>query len=193
MGKIYAISDTHFNNESIIHYCNRPFTDSVHQTEELIRRWNETVTEDDTVICMGDFIMGRPEDVPAVLNRLSGHIILTRGNHDTRSKLAIYEQYPEKITVKDIHYEQLGGLFFIFCHFPLVHEDFGDMIVKDNSEVVYCHGHVHDKTPFFSEQYHSFNCSVDVIDFTPVSLSMMHKTVKDHFVKMGVWRNKQED
>ncbi len=189
MGKIFAISDTHFNSENIIRYCNRPFENSDHQTAEQIRRWNSVVSPEDTVICMGDFIMGAAETIPVILPQLNGHIILTRGNHDTPRKLSIYAQFPEKITVKDIHYEQYKGLFFIFSHFPMVHEDFMDMIVQDNSEVVYCHGHVHDKTPHFSEKYHSFNCSVDVIDFTPVTLASMYQTVKEHFIKLGVWRD----
>lgn len=186
----FTISDTHFNSENIIRYCNRPFENSAHQTAEIIRRWNETVSPDDTVICCGDFIMGNAETIPQILPQLNGKIILVRGNHDTPRKLSIYEQYPEKITVKDIHYEQYGGLWMIFCHFPMVHQDFADMVVRDNSEVVYVHGHVHDKTPFYSPEYHSFNVSVDVIDFTPKSLGEIHAVVKADFVAKGVWRDK---
>lgn len=188
---IFTISDTHFNSENIIKYCDRPFTDSKHQTQELIRRWNEVVTNDDTVICCGDFIMGNAETIPEILPQLNGKIVLVRGNHDTPRKLSIYEQFPEKITVKDIHYESFGGLWMIFCHFPMVHEDFADMVVRDNSEVVYVHGHVHDKTPFYSSQYHSFNVSVDVIEFTPVPLKLIHEIVKNDFIAKGVWRDKK--
>lgn len=190
MSKIFTISDTHFNSENIIKYCNRPFENSDQQTSEIIRRWNETVSDEDTVICCGDFIMGLADTIPIILPQLNGKIILVRGNHDTPRKLSIYEQYPEKISVKDIHYESYGGLWFIFCHFPIVHEDFADMVVRDNSEVVYIHGHVHDKTPFYSEQYHSFNVSVDVIDFTPKSLAEMHGIIKADFIAKGVWREK---
>lgn len=190
MPNIFVTSDCHFNSANIIDYCNRPFADADDQTAQLIANWNSVVTPEDTVICLGDFIMGNGETIPVILPQLNGHIILTRGNHDTPRKLSIYEQFPDKITVKDIHYQPYKGLFFVFSHFPFIHPDFLDMVVRDNSEVVVCHGHVHDKTPFFSPQYHSFNCCVDVTNFTPVPLSLMYKTVKDHFIQAGVWQVK---
>lgn len=187
---IYLISDLHFNSDNIIRYCNRPFENAEHAKEEMIRRWNETVTDEDTVYVLGDFIMGAPETVPAILTRLNGHIILVRGNHDTKRKLAIYEQYPEKIEVRDIAYLPDGHLFFVMCHFPITDEGFLDMVVQDNSEVVVVHGHTHDKDPFFTEQNHVFNVSADAVDFTPVPLLRLHRMVKDHFIKLGVWREK---
>lgn len=189
MSQIFVTSDCHFNSENIIKYCNRPFKNSDHQTAELIRRWNEVVSPEDTTICLGDFIMGNAETIPVILPQLNGHIILTRGNHDTNRKLSIYRQFPDKITVQDIHYLQYKSLFFIFSHFPFIHEDFLDMVVKDNSEVVVCHGHVHDKTPHFTPEYHSFNCCVDVTDFGPVSLKSMYDTVRQHFIEKGVWQS----
>lgn len=186
----YLISDLHFNSENIIRYCNRPFENAEQAKEEMIRRWNETVTDEDTVYVLGDFIMGNPETVPSILFRLNGHIILVRGNHDTKRKLAIYEQYPEKIEVKDIAYLPVVGLFFVMCHFPITDEGFLDMVVQDNSEVVVVHGHTHDKDPFFTEANHVFNVSADAVDFTPVPITKLHNLVKDHFIKTGVWREK---
>lgn len=188
---IFTISDTHFNSENIIKYCSRPFANSDDQTAQLIANWNAMVTPEDTVICCGDFIMGAPATIPVILNALNGKIILVRGNHDTPRKLSIYEQWAEKITIKDIHYESFGGLWFVFCHFPILDESFADMVVKDNSEVVWVHGHVHDKTPFYTEQYHSFNVSVDATDFKPVPLRDMQRIVRDDFMKKGVWRGKE--
>lgn len=192
---IYVISDTHFNSENIIRYCNRPFTDAADARDEMIRRWNSVVTDEDTVYCLGDFIMGEPETVVPILKALNGHIILVRGNHDTRRKLAIYEQYPEKIRVQDIAYLSYGGLYFVMCHFPMTDEAFLDMVVQDNSEVVVVHGHTHDKDPFFTERNHVFNVSADVTNFTPVHINVLHSKVKNHFIETGIWRdvNKEGD
>lgn len=185
----FIISDLHFNSENIIHYCNRPFLNAEDAREQMIDNWNNAVKEGDTVYVLGDFIMGPPETVPAILKRLNGKIILVRGNHDTKRKLAIYAQYPEKVRVCDICYLSTGGLFFVMCHFPITDEAFLDMVVQDNSEVVVCHGHVHDKEPFFNQTNHTFNVSADVINFTPMPLSALHHRVKEHFVKTGVWRD----
>lgn len=184
----FIISDLHFNSENIIKYCNRPFVDAAHAREEMINRWNSVVGEFDTVYVLGDFIMGPPEQAISILNSLKGHIVLVRGNHDTRAKLALYERYPEKITVKDIAYLNFGGLFFVMCHFPLTSESFMEMVLRDNSEVVVCHGHTHDKDPFFTVENHVFNVSADVVDFTPQPFARLHNKVKQHFLETGVWR-----
>lgn len=186
---IFMISDTHFNSENIIKYCNRPFVNADEANAEMIRRWNEKVKPEDTVYHLGDFIMGAPETVPQILNSLNGHIVLVRGNHETKRKLAIYEQYPEKIEVKDIAYLSFGGLYFVMCHFPMTDEAFLDMVVQDNSEVVVVHGHTHDKDPFFTEKNHVFNVSADATNFAPVNVKEMHRLVKEHFIATGVWRN----
>lgn len=188
MGKIFLISDTHFNNDNIIHYCNRPFTNADEMNEALIANWNSVVGPDDEVYHLGDFIMGLADNVVPILRRLNGKIHLVRGNHDTKRKLAIYEQYPEKIDIQDIKYLQYKSLFFILCHFPIENETFYDMVVQDNSEVVLCHGHVHDKLPYFNERTHTFNLSADVTNFTPVLLDNIYEVIKTDFIEKGVWR-----
>lgn len=188
---IFLISDLHFNSENIIKYCNRPFADAVDAREQMISRWNSVVHEDDTVYVLGDFIMGDSETIPQILPRLNGYIILVRGNHDTRRKLAVYKWYSRKIEVRDIAYVQYKKLYFVLCHFPMTDPSFMDMVVEDNSEVVVIHGHTHDKDPFFTERNHVFNVSADVVDFTPVPLEKCYQIVKDHFFRVGIWRAKE--
>lgn len=181
---IFLTSDTHFNNDNIIRYCNRPFRNHKDMNEALIANWNSVVKPEDTVYHLGDFIMGLADNTVSILHRLNGHIHLVRGNHDTRRKLAIYEQYPEKITVHDVAYLPYKGLFLVMCHFPLENEAF-----YDNSEVVLCHGHVHDHEPFYNTLTHTFNLSVDVTNFTPVPVDNIYEIVKADFIKKGVWRD----
>jgi calcineurin-like phosphoesterase family protein len=187
---IYVTSDTHFGNENIIKYCERPFVDVEDQTRQLIENWNNVVRVDDVVIHLGDFIMGAADNVDRILPQLNGQIILVRGNHDTPSKLARYKNYSDKITVHDIYFQPYGGLFFICCHFPVMHEEFLDMVNKDNSEAVVLYGHVHNKLPFADMKSHTFNCSTDVTGYTPVTLSSIWTLVRDDFVEKGVWKGK---
>lgn len=186
----FVISDLHFGSDNIIKYCNRPFINADHARKQMIDNWNKVVKPDDTVYVLGDFIMGQPETVPDILNQLNGHIVLVRGNHDTKRKLGIYAQYPEKVEVHDIFYKPYRGLYFVMCHFPITDEGFLDMVVQDNSEVCVLHGHVHDKEPFFNPLNHTFNVSADVVNFTPISLKDIWHRVYCHFVELGVWREK---
>lgn len=187
---IFFISDTHFNSETIIRYADRHFTSADEMNEEMIRRWNSVVKPEDTVYHLGDFVMGQSEGIPPIVKRLNGNIILVRGNHETPRKLSVLAQYPDKIIIKDLAYLPYKGLFFVMCHFPMTNPDYLDMVLRDNSEVVTIHGHVHDKVPFFTPDYHSFNVSVDVTNFQPVPIDTIYNIVKNHFLKKGVWREK---
>ena len=54
MSKIFFTSDLHFGHANIIKYDSRPFNSISHMDEELIKRWNESVSPNDTVYILGD-------------------------------------------------------------------------------------------------------------------------------------------
>lgn len=190
----YFISDTHFNHENIIKYCNRPFVDVKEMNETLIKNWNANIKEEDTVYVLGDFICGPADTIPAILPRLNGHIVLVRGNHDTTTKLNIYKElYKDKVEVKDILYLKHGGLWFVCCHFPITDEAFFKMVTEDNSEVVMVHGHVHEKAPFADEERNIFNVSADATNFMPVPIDWIYSIIKAKYIRTGVWRDHTEN
>ena len=78
--KTFLIADTHLNHANIATYCDRPpnFTDMI------IKRWNERVAWNDTVIHLGDVAIGHLSLVENQLRSLSGNKILIRGNHDRK-------------------------------------------------------------------------------------------------------------
>ena len=164
---IYFTSDLHFNHKNIIPYCNRPFNSVEEMNEALIANWNNTVTENDIVYVLGDFILGPADQTETFVKRLNGHIVLVRGNHDSKAKLAIYDSLG--IVVRDIAYLEYKGRFFIMCHFPIASEEFIKMVRESNSEVICLYGHVHNEAPrgYVNGTYH---IGTDTNDFTPVSL-----------------------
>ena len=84
--KIFGISDTHFNHQRIIDYCNRPYADSKEMDEDMIKKWNETVSNNDVVLHLGDFGLGNKEYIASIVKRLNGKKILIMGNHDNWSE-----------------------------------------------------------------------------------------------------------
>jgi calcineurin-like phosphoesterase family protein len=83
--KIFIIADTHFRHTNIIEYAKRPFKNVEEMNEEMIKRWNNKVGDDDLVIHLGDFALGNKEEVASIRDRLNGKIILLKGNHDNKS------------------------------------------------------------------------------------------------------------
>ena len=85
MSTVFFTADPHFGHTNIIRYENRPFASAEEMDQELIRRWNETVSPEDTVYLLGDFSFYGKEKSTEILSALQGHIRLVMGNHDTRS------------------------------------------------------------------------------------------------------------
>jgi len=128
--KLWLTSDTHFNHDNIIGYCNRPYKDVSHMNRMLIDRWNTLVSPDDWVIHCGDVCMGRWEDAGKAVETLSGHKVLCRGNHDGSKFLRVYRDLGwhvmTTLSVDDV----------LFQHHPM---DFG--VTHDFQLIV--HGHCH--------------------------------------------------
>jgi len=91
-GDFFAISDTHFGHLR----CYEKFEPS-RQTiansfdgfeNELVNRWNETVSEIDIVLVIGDFCINKTNNEKTLLNiqkfssQLNGRKVLIKGNHD---------------------------------------------------------------------------------------------------------------
>jgi calcineurin-like phosphoesterase family protein len=169
MGKIFLTSDTHFNHLNILKYEpeTRPFSSVEDMNEAIIANWNSVVSPEDTVYHLGDFFMGRYDAIEGILDRLNGTIKLIRGNHDTKARLDLYKA--RGIEVKELDYINYKGRFFILCHFPNNSEEFIRMITHDNSEVVWCYGHVHSNAP---EGYHdgTFHVGMDTNNLVPISI-----------------------
>ena len=166
---IWLTSDCHFNHLNIIKYEpeTRPFNSIEEMNKELIKRWNDKVKTEDIVYVLGDFIMGKADQVENIVQQLNGKIILIRGNHDSRNKLEEYDRLG--IEVKDIAYLQYKGRFFIMCHFPIASEEFMYMVRESNSEVILLYGHIHSNAQpgYIDGTYH---VGVDTNNLTPISI-----------------------
>lgn len=116
---IWIISDTHFNHENIIKYCNRPFKNAEEMNWAMVDKWNSVVKTQDKVYHLGDVYMGggfSREYTENLLSKLNGHKRLILGNHDN-GKDQLLQKHFEKIDVWRMFKEY--GL--LLTHVP-VHE-----------------------------------------------------------------------
>jgi len=74
-------SDLHFGHRNVINYCNRPYKDLEEMHKALIKIWNDTVKEGDTVYVLGDFSLNKKWS-QTIIPLLKGNKILISGNHD---------------------------------------------------------------------------------------------------------------
>ena len=81
MGKIFVVSDLHFQHMNILllEKERSSFSSITEHDNTLINNWNSVVSPEDVVFVLGDFIMGAAENVPNILDKLNGTIYLILG------------------------------------------------------------------------------------------------------------------
>ena len=181
---LYFTSDHHFWHTNIIRFCNRPFASVEEMNEALIRNWNEIVSPDDEVYCLGDFSMAaRP--VELYTSRLNGIKHLVPGNHD------LCHSYHKKSCTLKGHkrwikqYQDWGWIVlpektaiaipgigkFKLCHHPYGGPDsqrdkYAKWRPHDDGSWLLC-GHVHHNWKTMGRM---INVGVDAWDMKPISI-----------------------
>lgn len=155
--KFFAIADMHFGHEAIIRYCNRPYKTVQEMDEDIIKKWNETVSNKDTVLVLGDVCLGSKEYAKSIIGRLNGKKILIMGNHDNWS-----EQF----------YRDAG--FHTVSRFPILWNDFyllshAPLQLSETTPYYNIYGHVHNDSKFIDNA--TSKCvSVERIGYRPYFL-----------------------
>lgn len=175
----YFTADLHLGHRNIIDYSHRPFRDADDMNFALIERWNEAVSDDDEVVVLGDFAMGRISETLPLTARLHGRKVLLTGNHDrcwsghgkgvdTAREMYIDAGFDE-IWQGEVSLE-LSGRSVLACHFPYRgdshdHDRYVAHRPVDRGAWL-LHGHVHDK---WKVNDRMINVGVDVWDYRPVA------------------------
>lgn len=163
--KIYFIADTHFGDDNIRRYENRPFENAAQMEQELIKRWNNIVEENDKVYVLGDF--GADKCEKKIISKLKGIIYLVKGNHDEYSneyyrKAGFAEVYDLPVILKG---------FWILSHEPLY--------INTNMPYANIFGHVHNSPIYKTCSSQHYCVSAERIDYTPVSMKYIIQKIKN--------------
>lgn len=172
MNKTFFTSDTHFGHVNILTYCNRPFSSVEEMNETMIENWNAIVAPGDVVYHLGDFSMGKKENI-YIRKRLNGKIILIKGNHDRKDSLlreAGFDEIHRKLEI------ELDGYKLFLAHIPM-HLDAGDRYYPEDLKIkppenydFFLCGHVHSS---WKRQDKTINVGVDVSNFVPLTLTQL--------------------
>ena len=173
---IYYTADIHFNDLRVFNKCSRPFADLEDYKNEIIRRWNAKIQDEDIVYILGDIAEDSYDGVFDILKQLKGikHMII--GNHD----LKMLDQYKSCGIFQSVEFMELiydSGRKVCLCHYPVM--DW--MEFSRGGYLVY--GHIHNKTgkndpaypqikEFFKDKL-GYNAGVDVCGYEPVTLDEM--------------------
>lgn len=174
--KCYFIGDTHFGHKNtIFKFIHRPFSNVTEMDEEMKRRWNRTVGENDRVYFLGDYT-GPPskklriyyEKLKDWTAQLKGVKTSILGNHDRNGGCIEFEK------ARILH---VDGRTFLLIHDP---KDKKIKTIKTRYDWI-IHGHKHnnemDRYPFINGEQKTINVSVELIKYQPVRLSDLLKNL----------------
>ena len=154
MGKVFFISDTHFNHKNIIKYAGRPQRDVEHMNKVLINNWNEYVSNKDTIYHLGDFAFNPTREL---IESLNGRKRLVMGNHDKKPMKWYLDNGFEAVYDMPVIYKS----FYILSHRPIY--------INDDMPYVNLHGHIHNAELIGGRNYK--NLCVERIGYRPIEFS----------------------
>lgn len=162
---IYFIADTHFSEETILRYENRPFKGVIEMNDKMVKYWNQVVDQEDSVYVLGDF--GADGHEKSIVKQLKGNKYLVKGNHDIKSNeyyrnAGFLEVYDCPIILKD---------FWILSHQPLY--------VNTNMPYANLFGHVHDSPIIKTYSSQHYCVSVERINYTPIAFDEIMRRIKN--------------
>ena len=163
----YFIADTHFGDGNILRYENRPFATVEEMDQELVRRWNERVGQEDTVFHLGDFsARGEGED-QSLLSQLHGRKVLVLGNHDRHRSP---EKWRSLGFAEAVPWPLMWEGFFLLSHEPLY--------VNRNMPYANVFGHVHGNPAYRDASCRSLCVSVERTGYAPLSAQELRERIR---------------
>jgi calcineurin-like phosphoesterase family protein len=152
----FFTADQHFGHTNIIKYCNRPFQSAEEMNEVIIKKHNEIVTKNDTVIHAGDFSWGNPINY---FIQLKGKNIVLKGSH---GKYGNWHFLWEK---------DIQDIYIVVCHYAMLtwpRSHYGSWQLF---------GHSHGKLKNYNREK-QYDVGVDNNNFYPVPFEKLKTILK---------------
>ncbi len=142
---IYYIADCHFYHVALNEKMDiRGFESCEAMNEYMLHKWNDKVTNKDTVVILGDLSLGKVQETNELIHKLKGKLCLIKGNHDSyvnspefdRDRFEWIEDYKE---ITDSQKK------VICCHYPMPFYN-GQYRLRHNGDAktYMLYGHVHE-------------------------------------------------
>jgi calcineurin-like phosphoesterase family protein len=151
-GKVWITSDTHYGHKNIVRgttnwrtqdgevpvESTRDFQTIEQMNWRMIDGINNFISQDDTLIMLGDVSFGGFENIDIFLDRLiCKNIHLIVGNHDHHIENNREDIQNRFLSVNHYLEVKINDRSFVLCHYPL--QSWNGL----NKGVIHIHGHVH--------------------------------------------------
>lgn len=163
-------------------YEPRGFANSQEMNEEIIKRHNKIVNEEDDVYCLGDCIMNDNDAGIECIKQLKGKIHIIRGNHCTDARIKLYKNCPNVVEVCDAKYLKYNKQMFFLSHYPCLTANFDDDKPL-KARTISLAGHCHTPNRWADwDKGLIYHVEMDAHECKPISLDYIIEDIKN---KMG--------
>lgn len=187
--KLY-ISDLHLFHNNVTKagkgFDNRPYMGLPEMHDDILRRWNKSVSMADHVYVLGDMIWrfnsANQEEAMQLLKAMNGNIHLITGNHDICKSSVFKSRFEEIIPYKkiaDVAHGQIRNVILSHYYMPFYEKHYHNGILL--------HGHSHNTyesemeraiTKFlndnsFPAEIYNVGCMYPYMDYTPRTLEQI--------------------
>lgn len=177
MSKIWLTSDLHLGHDREFIWGPRGFKSVWENDAAIIKNWNDMVDAKDDVYLLGDVMLGNNEAGIKKLKNLKGDIHIIRGNHDTPTRLDLYNHCYNVVEVVDAKWEKFYGINFYMSHFPTVTSNL-EKSSRLAEHIINLYGHTHQKTNFYEQIPFMYHVGVDSHDCKPVLIEDIIKDIE---------------
>lgn len=179
MDKLYFTSDLHFCHDREFIWAARGFESASEMNETIVRSWNSVVNEHDNCYILGDIMLGNNEKGLRYLKQLKGNIHIIRGNHDTTSRIQLYNTCPNVVKITNAEYIKAHGYSFYLSHYPTLTANLDDGDKPLKAILINLYGHTHQKNNFYEDRPNMYHVGVDSHNCKPVEI----ETIIDEIIE----------
>lgn len=178
MGKIFFTSDTHFGHDRQFIWGPRGFESVWKMNGAIVENWNKTVNTEDDVYLLGDVMLGDNEYGLTCLKQLKGNIHIVRGNHDTNTRMELYNKCWNVVEITEGQFFKYKDYHFYLSHYPTITSNL-EKSPNPKEHMLNLYGHTHSKDKFYNDIPFMYNVAVDAHNCYPVEIEQIIIDIKE--------------
>lgn len=170
---IWICSDWHFSHDKEFVWKVRGFNSVAEMNEEIIKRHNSVVADDDDVYVLGDLCMGDNIEANKIfIESLKGRIHIVLGNHDTDKRIEMYKSCENVFEICGYAtLKKYKKYTFYLSHYPTNTSNYDDDKHLRACVLNIC-GHIHTDNKYLemSAGRNSYHVEMEANNCYPISL-----------------------
>lgn len=179
MSKVFVTSDLHFAHDREFIWGARGYKNVEEMNQEQLRKFNETVSDEDEVWILGDLVLGDIDAGLEYLKQLKGKIHVCLGNHDTARREQAYRNMGWDVHLAArFKYKKIS---FYLSHYPTFTHNMDEKELWQ--VVVNLYGHTHQTENFYHDDPWMYHVGVDSHNGYPVDMDKVLEDIRAEMKK----------